>query len=215
MPRDAFSHVRTWVFDLDHTLYPPQMGLFDQIEARMTAYVMRELNVDADRANTLRRDYWARYGTTLAGLMRVHGIDPDPYLVEVHDIDFNPILPDPDLAAALGALPGRRIVYTNSSEPYARQVISARGLDGLFDAVYGIEHAHYAPKPEAQAFSAVFAREGLMPEKAAMFEDDPRNLAVPHDLGLKTVLIGPDSTDQAHVHFQTNDLTGFLRQITG
>ena len=107
MPRAHFLRVETWVFDLDNTLYAPTVRLFDQIEARMTAYVSRSLGVDAAEATRLRGQYWRLHGTTLAGLMAEHGLDPDPYLAEVHDIDLGHVLPDAGLLAALTALPGR------------------------------------------------------------------------------------------------------------
>ncbi|MFD0982475.1 pyrimidine 5'-nucleotidase [Tropicimonas aquimaris] len=215
MIHSSFSHVQTWVFDLDNTLYPPEMRLFDQIEVRMTAWVMRELGVERDEADRLRQHYWRLYGTTLAGLMREHGTDPSGYLHEVHDIDFGHLVPDPDLARGIEALPGRRIVYTNGSRPYAERVIAARGLEGLFDAVYGVEHARFHPKPERIAFETVFATDGLEPDKAAMFEDDPRNLAAPHDMGLRTVHVAPEATGAPHIHHHTDDLAGFLGEITG
>jgi len=208
-----FPDVRTWVFDLDNTLYPPAIRLFDQIDRRMTAYVMRLTGLDQGRADRLRHDYWRQYGTTLAGLMAHHDIDPEPYLVEVHDIDFTPLTPDPALRAGIEALPGRKVVYTNGSSPYARRVIAARGLDGLFDAVYGVEHAGYAPKPQPAAFAAVFAADGLDPARAAMFEDDPRNLRVPHDLGMRTVHVAPEPEPAAHIHHHTDDLAGFLARL--
>ncbi|MCL4676216.1 MAG: pyrimidine 5'-nucleotidase, partial [Pararhodobacter sp.] len=206
MPDTEFQHVETWVFDLDNTLYPPHMRLFDQIDSRMTEFVMRVTGVDPAQADHLRKKYWLDYGTTLAGLMAHHAVDPVPYLVEVHDIDFSVLSPDPDLRAAIARLTGRRIVYTNGSAPYARQVIAARGLDGLFDAVYGVEDAGYHPKPQEQAFARVFARDGLDPTRAAMFEDDPRNLRVPHRLGMRTVLVTPEVETHPHVHHHTNDL---------
>lgn len=212
MPRDHFSHVHTWVFDLDNTLYPPQMRLFDQIERRMTAYVMRALDVSRETADHLRRHYWAEYGTTLAGLMACHDIDPEPFMDEVHDIDFGVLTADPHLAEAIAALPGRKIIYTNGCAPYARNVIEARGLSGLFDAIYGVEHADYLPKPDAGAFARVFAQDAVDVKRAAMFEDEPRNLLVPHALGLRTVLVG-QPCEAAHIHHQTQDLTAFLEQI--
>jgi putative hydrolase of the HAD superfamily len=212
-PMPDFAAVRTWVFDLDNTLYPPAMRLFDQIDRRMTAFVMRELGLDERSADRLRQDYWRAYGTTLAGLMAHHGIDPESYLAEVHDIDFGVLAPDPALRAGIAALPGRRIVYTNGSAPYARRVIAARGLDGLFDAVYGIEHAGYRPKPQPAAFAAVFAAEGLDPARAAMFEDDPRNLRVPHALGMRTVHVAPAPEPAEHIHHHTDDLAGFLARL--
>lgn len=210
MPRDAFSHVDTWVFDLDNTLYPPQARLFDLIEVRMTAWVMDALGVDQKEADHLRLHYWRTHGTTLAGLMREHDVDPLPYLEDVHDISMDSLEPDPELAERIRALPGRRIVYTNGCAPYAERVIAARGLSGLFDAVYGVEHAGFQPKPDREAFDKVFSTDGVVAERAAMFEDEPRNLAVPHDLGMRTVHVAPTAEDADHIHFHTDDLSNFL-----
>ena len=214
MVKDAFSHVSQWVFDLDNTLYPPQARLFDQIEVKMTQFVMDALHVDRPEADRLRRHYWQLYGTTLAGLMREHQIDPGPYLTDVHDISLDHLEHDADLARHIADLPGRRIVYTNGTAPYAERVLEARGLGGLFDAVYGVEHAGFRPKPERAAFEEVFGKDGIMPEKAAMFEDEPRNLAAPHAMGMRTVHVAEAPVDADHIHHHTDDLTSFLKILT-
>jgi len=213
MGTDNFSHVRYWVFDLDNTLYPPAARLFDQIEVKMTAYVMRALDVTHAEADRLRAKYWRDYGTTLAGLMAHHGIDPWSYLLDVHDISFDALTPDPDLAARITALPGRRIVYTNGDAPYAQKVLKARGLENVFDAVYGIEHADWRPKPERQAFEAIFEADNLPTDQAAMFEDDIRNLAEPHAMGMQTVHVAPDPDPHPHIHHHTDDLSAFLLRL--
>lgn len=213
MPKPHFAHVRTWVFDLDNTLYPPSARLFDQIEVRMTDWVMSALGVDRAEADRLRSHYWQTYGTTLAGLMAEHQVDPTPYLVDVHDISFHPLIPDPVLARAIAGLPGRKIIYTNGSAPYAKNVIAARGLHGVFDAVYGVEHAGFRPKPDRAAFEAVFAADGVDPATAAMFEDDPRNLAAPHAMGMRTVLVAPQPDHAPHIEYYTDDLAGFLARL--
>lgn len=215
MVAKSFSHVRYWVFDLDNTLYPPEARLFDQIEVRMTAFVMDALGVDRPEANRLRKLYWAEYGTTLAGLMALHDVDPAPYLTEVHEIDLGHLAPAPDLRAGITALPGRKIVYTNGSAPYAERVLDARGLSGLFDAVYGMEHARFRPKPQRAAFETVFERDGTDPTRAAMFEDDPRNLAAPHAMGMRTVHVAPEAEQADHIHHHTDDLAGFLTRLAG
>ncbi|WP_299649337.1 pyrimidine 5'-nucleotidase [uncultured Jannaschia sp.] len=209
----AFDHVRTWIFDLDETLYPPSTPLFPQIEARMGAWIRAKLGVSAAEADALRARWWHDHGTTLAGLMREHGEDPGPFLADVHDIDFSVLAPDPDLRAVLEALPGRRIIYTNGTAPYAERVLAARGLGGLWDAVYGVEHADHVPKPDREAFDRVFARDGLDPTGAAMFEDSVRNLAVPHELGVVTVHVGPIRDPAPYVRHHTDDLVAFLRDI--
>lgn len=213
MPAHHFARVRTWVFDLDNTLYSPESRLFELIEVRMTAYVMRALGVNEAEADRLRRHYWLEYGTTLAGLMREHGVDPTPYLAEVHEIPLDRLQPDAELASAIAALPGRKIVYTNGAAAYGERVAAARGLTGLFDAIYGIEHAAFAPKPDRAAYLAVFEQDGLDPTAAAMFEDDARNLAVPHAMGLRTVLVAPAPEPAPHVHHHTSDLAGFLTSL--
>lgn len=208
------SSRRVWVFDLDNTLYPPEAALFAQIEVRMTDYVMRTLKVDKARADYLRQHYWQLYGSTLAGLMGDHDVNPAPYLEEVHEISLDHLQPDPDLRAAIAALPGRRIVHTNGPQDYAGRVLEARGLDGVFDAVYGVAEADFHSKPAPQAFETVHQRDALNPQEAVMFEDDPRNLQVPHDLGMGTVLVGPEAHPGDHIHHHTDSLTLFLRAIS-
>ncbi|UXU74068.1 MULTISPECIES: pyrimidine 5'-nucleotidase [unclassified Paracoccus (in: a-proteobacteria)] len=219
-----FSRVTTWIFDLDNTLYPPEVRLFAQIEQRMTDYVMRELGVSADEARHLRQHYWRQHGTTLSGLMQEHGVDPMPYLRDVHDIDFSALTPDPELAALIAALPGRKIIHTNGDCAYAAQVLRHRGLM-VFDSIHGIDSLGFHPKPDPRAYAAVLAAEGFDPATAAMFEDDPRNLVEPYRLGMTTILVGagrhgPDvlAQDHAHgphVHHRTADLTAFLRDLAG
>jgi putative hydrolase of the HAD superfamily len=213
MVKRDFSHVTHWVFDLDNTLYPPQARLFDQIEQRMITFVMDKLKLDRAAADKLRHDYWKRHGTTLAGLMREHDIDPLPFLEAVHDISLAHLDPDADLAARIGDLPGRKIVYTNGSAPYAERVLAARGLSGKFDAIYGVEHAGFRPKPERAAFETIFARDGVIPDRAAMFEDDVRNLAAPHDMGMRTVHVAPEAQPARHIQYHTDDLAGFLAKL--
>ena len=215
MVADRFTHVTTWVFDLDNTLYPPEARLFDQIERRMTEWVMESLGVERGEADRLRAEYWRLYGTTLAGLMEVHGVDPGPYLEHVHEISLENLEEDRVLADRIGRLPGRCIVYTNGTADYAGRVIAARGLGGLFDAVYGVENAGFRPKPERAAFEAVFALDGTDTERAAMFEDDARNLAAPHEMGMRTVHVAPEPEEAPHIHHHTRDLSDFLKELTG
>ena len=208
-----FSHVETWVFDLDNTLYPPSADLFGQMDIRFKAYVMRLTGLDAAKALELCHAYWASHGSTLVGLMENYDVDPHDFLADVHDIDVSHLEADPALHAAITALPGRKIVYTNGSQNHAKRVLSARDLTRAFDAVYGVEHADFKPKPTEDAFSRVFAKDGVTPGKAAMFEDEPRNLAVPHALGMRTVHVHPKRADHDHIHHHTDDLADFLSQV--
>ncbi|WP_112322712.1 pyrimidine 5'-nucleotidase [Oceanibium sediminis] len=212
MAKEAFRPVDTWVFDLDNTLYPPEAGLFAQMNPRINGFIRTTLGISEDEAAVLRKSYWQQYGTTLSGLMAEHGVEPLAYLDEVHDIDLSTLTPAPDLHTALNALPGRKIVFTNGTREHAKRVTRARGIDGAFDAIYGVEDADFVPKPKEAAFARVFELAGVLPRTAAMFEDSAHNLQVPHAWGMRTVLVGPPE-DGPHIHHQTEDLAGFLSQL--
>jgi len=206
------DHIAHWIFDLDNTLYPPEIRLFDQIEAKMEHYITRELGLDSAAANDLRADFWHNHGTTLAGLMSVYNIDPDPFLTEVHDIDITAIPRDPVLADAISALPGQRLIYTNGSRWHGENISTARGVRPAFHAVYGIEDAGYVPKPHRDAFEAIVAKADIDPTRAVMIEDDPRNLKIPAEMGMTTILVGPPH-DAPHIQHQTEDLAGLLSRL--
>ncbi|MEM7269995.1 MAG: pyrimidine 5'-nucleotidase [Pseudomonadota bacterium] len=214
MPHYRFRDVQTWVFDLDNTLYHPSARLFDQIEVKMTEYVMREVGVDREEADMLRAAYWRDYGTTLNGLMTVHDADPGRYLDDVHDIDLTALAPDPGLRSAIDALPGRKIIHTNGPLSHADRILAARGLTGLFDAAYGIEESGFLPKPDLAAFQAIWRLDGLDPAGAAMVEDDVRNLSVPRAEGMRTLWV-TETPREADVDAATDDLTDFLERVMG
>ena len=213
MPKQHFAHVTDWVFDLDNTLYPPAARLFDQIETRMTAFVMERLGLNEAEADHLRDRYWREHGTTLAGLMAEHGVEPGPFLELVHDISLDHLDRDTDLAARIRALPGRKFVYTNGTAAYAARVVERRGLGAVFDGLYGVENAGFRPKPERAAFDSVFRLSGVVPQRAAMFEDEPRNLTAPHEMGMRTVHVAPAALLAAHIHHHAPDLSGFLARL--
>lgn len=220
---------QVWVFDLDNTLYPAECDLFAEIDQRMTDFVARFLRLPRDEARAVQKSYYAEHGTTLNGLMSMHGMEPDEFLAHVHEIDLSPLPRTPELAEAIAALPGRKFVFTNGSRGHARRVTDYMGLGEVFDGQFGIEDSHFTPKPDLssyQAFNRVF---GVAPEEAVFFEDLARNLAPAHAMGFATVLVQSEkdwSHEPAaarpagigddlppHIDYVTRDLTGFLRAI--
>jgi putative hydrolase of the HAD superfamily len=226
--RRGFAQVETWVFDLDNTLYPHELGLWRQVDERIRSYIMRLLEVEADEAHRIQKDYYQRYGTTLRGLMTEHGIAPDDYLEFLHDIDHSPLEPNPALGVALERLPGRKLVLTNATRKHADAIMQRLGIEEHFEAVFDIAAAELEPKPRPQAYDLFLKVHGVDPRRAAMFEDLARNLEVPHALGMTTVLVVPDGTrelfredwekagrDAPHVDHVTDDLVGFLQGVIG
>lgn len=183
------------IFDLDNTLYPPQRQLFDLIDVRINRFMIERAGIPAGEVDGLRRAYWRAYGVTLQGLIRHHGVDPEDYLHYVHDVDVTSRLdPDPQLAAALSALPQRKAVFTNGTTQHAERVLNALGIAGHFDELFDIRVANYLPKPFAEPFQAVLAAVGLPARRCAMIEDTRDNLRTAKELGMTTVLVGEGET---------------------
>ena len=210
---DNFNSLEHWVFDLDETLYSPDICLFDDIKILMNKFMQKHLNITQEEATALRHHYWQKYGTTLAGLMAEHNMNPEPFMQYVHDIPLDALIADPELNDIIKTIDGQTIVYTNGSEQHARRVTTARGLVDCFHALYGVEHANYVPKPNKVAFETVFSLANIEPKRGIIFEDDPRNLVQPHLMGMRTVLVGP-AIDAPYIDHQTTDLKSFLRDIT-
>jgi putative hydrolase of the HAD superfamily len=185
----SFAGVRTWVFDLDNTLYPAR-ALYDEIGDRMTAYIARATGFDPDKALAVREQYFHEYGATVVGLVKHHGIDALDFLRDVHLADHSVLDPDPELRALLRRLPGRRIIFTNGGGGHAQRVLDSLRLDGLFEAVFDIEEAELTPKPQRACYERLLARCGFEAAGALLVEDTLRNLEPAHDMGFATALVG-------------------------
>ena len=221
-----FTHVDTWVFDLDNTLYPHHVNLWQQVDARIGEFIGAFLNISAEEARVIQKDYYRRYGTSMRGMMSLHGVSANDYLAYVHQIDHSPLEPNPALGAAIEQLPGRKLILTNGTRRHADAVLARLELDRHFEDVFDIVAAELEPKPSPQNYDRFLARHGVDPSKAAMFEDLARNLSIPHALGMTTVLVVPGGTrevfreewelagrDAMHVDHVTEDLVGFLEGI--
>jgi putative hydrolase of the HAD superfamily len=226
--RRPFTHIDTWVFDLDNTLYPHHVNLWQQVDKRIGEFVSRWLKVPPEEARRIQKDYYRRYGTTMRGMMTEHGVRADDFLAYVHQIDHSPLEPNPAMGAAIARLPGRKLVLTNGSTDHADKVLQRLGIDAHFEAVFDIIAADLEPKPASQTYRKFLGDHDVNPLKSAMFEDLARNLVIPHQLGMTTVLVVPDGTreveredwelegrDDSCVDHVTDDLTGFLQGLAG
>jgi putative hydrolase of the HAD superfamily len=224
-PRD-FAQVETWVFDLDNTLYPHHVNLWQQVDERIRDYIAGFLKISHDDAFRLQKDYYKRYGTSMRGLMTEHGMKPDDFLDFVHQVDHSPLEPNPALGSAIEKLQGRKLILTNGTRHHAEKVLARLELETHFDDVFDIIAAELEPKPSALTYERFLKAHGVDATRSAMFEDLARNLAVPHALGMTTVLVVPENTrevfretwelegrDDPHVDHVTDDLAAFLEKI--
>lgn len=223
-----FKGVEAWVFDLDNTLYPHEADLFSQIDEQIALYVQKVLDLNRSEAMVHQKALYHEHGTTLRGLMTTQKIDPDDYLAFVHDIDYSGLEPNPDLSAAIDALPGKKFIFTNGDRPHAERTAAALGISDNFEDIFDIVSADLVPKPNRETYDKFIDLTGISPARAAMFEDLSKNLSVPHQLGMRTALIVPkgsrgvfqeswdlEGDPYPHVDFVTEDLTGFLRAVLG
>lgn len=223
----SLDHIQNWIFDLDNTLYRADVAFFSQIDRKMTDFISRYLALQPTEARMVQKEYLAEYGTSLSGLMAVHGMDPAEFLDYVHDVDLQMLKPDPKLRSLIQDLPGRKFIFTNGSKGHARNVASHLNLFDLFDGSFGIEDGDYVPKPKRSPYIKFCDIFDIDPETAIFFEDGVRNLEVPKHMGMVTVLVTSDAdwsdepvitrpagqtTRADFVDFITNDLTAWLSQ---
>lgn len=219
-----FRHVDVWVFDLDNTLYPAGCGLFSQIDFRMTQFVSDLLGTGPDRAREIQKIYYREHGTTLNGLMRLHGVDPEAYLSYVHAVDLSCLEADQALERAVLRLRGRRYIFTNGCRQHASRVLKRLGLERHFHDIWDIRTIEFQPKPDPRGYATILARSGASPGRAAMFDDAQRNLVTAHEFGMTTVWIKNDSewskqgpaipvAFREHIDYETDDLVAFLHGI--
>ena len=195
-----FGHVAEWIFDLDNCLYPASTGLFDLIDQRMGAYIERLLGVDPIEAKRVQKAHFHAHGTTLAGLMKEHRVDPHEFLGDVHAIPLDRVSRDDRLALGLARLPGRKLVYTNADEPYARRVLDALGIGEHFAELHDIHAGELRPKPDRHGYELMLERFGVDPGRAAMVEDMVQNLKPAKELGMTTVWVDNGSERGNHGH---------------
>ena len=219
------SHIQNWIFDLDNTLYRADAEFFSQIDKKITSFISRYLALQPEKARYVQKEFLAEYGTSLSGMMAVHGMDPAEFLDYVHDVDLHMLDPDPQLRKYIKALPGRKFIFTNGSKGHARNVAGHLNLFDLFDGHFGIEDVDYVPKPKRSSYIKFCDVFDIDPETAIFFEDSVRNLEAPKYMGMRTVLITSDedwghepeitrpagSTTKAdYVDYITKDLTAWL-----
>jgi putative hydrolase of the HAD superfamily len=217
--RSTFGHVTEWIFDLDNCLYPASTGLFALIDERMGAYIQRLLGVEASEAKRIQKAHFHAHGTTLAGLMKDHGVDPHHFLDDVHDIPLDRVGANPKLAQGLGRLPGRKFVFTNGDAPYARRVLEAIGIHEHFEHLHDIHAADLRPKPESHGYELLCARFAIDPTRACMVEDMAQNLRPAKALGMTTVWVdngserGNHDSDPGHIDLTITDVAEWLHDL--
>lgn len=215
-----FRHVDHWVFDLDNTLYDASSGVFPQIDRNMRGFLMKEFDLDEPSALIYQKDLYRDYGTTLAGLMARHKLDPARFLDHVHDVDASELQRDESLIAALKRLPGRKAIFTNADRRHAENIAARLGILDQFDAIFDIVSSEYRPKPDPDAYDKVLTHYGATGRRAAMFEDLKRNLKPAALLGMTTVWISnaqpymhAEPGEDDHIHHVADALTAFLDDI--
>ena len=216
-----FGHIHDWIFDLDNCLYPASTGLFALIDERMGAYIQRLLDCDPAEAKRVQKSHFHQHGTTLAGLMKEHGVDPHDFLTDVHAIPLDRVSRNEALGNALARLPGRKFVFTNGDAPYARRVLEAIGVQSHFDELHDIHASELRPKPDPHGYELLCERFAIDPAHALLADDMVQNLGPAKTLGMMTIWVdngserGNHGYDQAVVDVRVSNIGEWLESILG
>ncbi len=184
------ASIRYLLFDLDDTLYPRSVGLWNEISQRMNDYMVARLGIPREDVNRVRQAYWEQYGTTLRGLHTERRIDPEDFLEFVHDIPIGDyIQADARLDAMLAQLQQPKYIFTNASHAHAERVLAALGVAQHFAGIFDIQFIGYESKPALEAYHRVLAALKAKADECLLIEDAARNLVPAKKLGMHTVLL--------------------------
>ena len=186
---------RVWLFDLDDTLHHASAHIFPHINRAMTQYVMDFLQVDEHEADRLRVHYWRRYGATLHGLMRHHGVDAEHFLWHTHQFPelHRQLVFDRALAHKLRQLPGKKILFSNGPLHYVDAVLKLMGIRRYFSGIFSIEDTGLHPKPSPIGYRRLLKTYRLSPAECTLVEDSSENLKTAKRLGMNTIWISRKS----------------------
>ena len=206
---------RVWIFDLDNTLHDARPAIFPSMHVQMNAYLRRHFDLDEEGANAMRRFFWARYGTTLKGLVRHYGHDPKRFIRETHDFpELSSLVSGENaLKHALARLTGRRLVFSNAPRHYVEEVLRALGVRRYFDAVYTIESTRYRPKPALQGFRRLLRAHDLEAHRCALIDDQPENLRAAKRLGMSTVWVSAERRRAPFADLRVKSVTELPRLV--
>jgi len=215
------KQIKTWIFDLDNTLYSADSGIFQQVHELMGKFVSAHLNIDIDQAKQIQKKYYKQHGTTLRGMMDNHGVDPDYFLTEVHRLDYSIVEPNHKLNEELKKLKGRKIIFTNANMQHALDVLERLELSNFFDEIYDIKMANYIPKPEISSYKQLIEQFNISTESAAMFDDIAKNLVPAKKVGFTSIWIDAGyenfsddiQASKKYLDLETTNITEFLKNV--
>ena len=203
-------HIEVWLFDIDDTLYPYDNGIMVEMRQRIADFLVTLTGKPEDEVKQIQRYWFETHGAALPGLLAEHDVTPRMFLDYVHDLPLNQLSHNAALDAALAALPGRRLIFTNGASSHAERVLDKLGIAERFEGIFHIESGDLIPKPHPSSFNRMIDAFGIAPETTCFFEDASRNLIHARALGMTTVLVGPQDNSDPHIDYATPDLIAFL-----
>ena len=215
------NKIKTWIFDLDNTLYSADSGIFQQVHILMGNFVSQHLNIELKEAKLLQKKYYKQHGTTLRGMMDNHGVDPDHFLTEVHKLDYSIVGPDKDLNQQLEKLEGRKIIYTNANRQHVDDVLKRLELTHMFKEIFDIKNANYIPKPEISPYQQIIKNFDIDTSCAIMFDDIAKNLVPAKNVGFTSVWVDAGyenfsddiANSKQYLDYETKNISNFLNQV--
>ncbi len=206
--------ISTLFIDLDGTLYPNNLGMWQAISDRMNGYLIRTFNIPADQVATVRENYFHEYGTTLRGLQHHYEVNTEEYLAYVHDVPLEQFLkPDTELDEMFSQLPQTKIIFTNADRNHASRVLTTLGLRQHFSEIVDVLALDFQSKPQPSAFEKALEISGVTPAESLFADDIPKNLMPAKQMGFTTVLVGQDSTPDPAADFSLTRLHDLTQAI--
>lgn len=212
------DHIRHWIFDLDNTLYPAELGIIEQAREAVMDFMGHKLSLTPSETATLYKELHKGHHSILRGLVKQYDLSPKEIFDSLKKIDTSHVLPNDALSMALDGLPGEKIIFTNATAQHAKNMLEALNIHHHFTHIYDIETAGYIPKPQVETYHNLCEKFKITPAEAIFFEDVPINLKPAYEMGMNTVFVRhnqdtKETREDYITHYMDNITEGLLELI--
>lgn len=207
---------KIWLFDYDLTLYgEEERHVLDSLDHRISLFVKNTVGVSLEKASEIRKQYWADYGTTLAGLHAEYQVDPNDFFDFIH-LNEGLIFPKkaPQKRILLESIKGKKFVFTNARRDWSDAGLSSMDIADCFDGIVDLKFLDWQGKPSVYAYDKMesfIQKAGLKntdhsPAQIILLEDSIPNLRAAHERGWTTILVHPTQQRPDWVDFHLDHL---------
>lgn len=209
---ESFKHIDTWIFDMDHTLYPKNTEIMSAFETGFSNHISEIYDIPQEEVAEFLTGLREKHGDARTGLIKEMDFDYDAWARSACHIVSSRLQKCQHTIELLEKLPGRKIICTNAGKLAADNILETIGMTHIFEHIDAYRTRGLTAKPQMDVYTNLIAEIKADPKTCAFFEDTAHNLKPAHEMGMTTVLVHGDVEQEDYVSHAYPSLLAFLKE---